>query len=137
MCTVMTFPVCVCLHRFISVLSVCVAACCVSEAWAAAPMLLMISCSRIPVIADLYSPLSASTDQPSAATGPARAFLIHSQHTHTNTNAHRRPLLTPTANLTRTASRSPTLLLPSVSIVLSLVFKGTACSPESQELFVQ
>lgn len=59
-----------------------VVACCAFEVWAAALMLLMISCFHIPVMADLDSPLSAPADQPSAATGAARAFLTHFQHTH-------------------------------------------------------
>lgn len=76
-CVWLSQAACVCVS-----LSVCIVACCIFEVWAAALVLLMISCFHIPVIADLDSPLSAPADQPSAATGLAQAFLIHFQHTH-------------------------------------------------------
>ncbi len=115
------FPsACVSASGFLCV-SVCVAACCASGAWAAAPMLLMIS-SHIPVTGNLDSPLSAPVDQPSAVTGLAWAFRSYFQHTHTHTHTPSGSLLpTPTTSLTHTVSSSPTLFLPSVSIVLSWI----------------
>ncbi len=127
MCAVMTFPVCVCVCVCVCIsLSLCICLrCCLLCVWglgcsslASNDILLSHSChsrSGFPLVC------TSGSTQCGSWPGPARAFLTHFQHAHTHTvhtpSGGLSP--TPTANLTHTASRSPTLLHPSVSIVLS------------------